>query len=164
MLVSRDEEYLGYLAVADTVRDSSKQAIAKLKEMGIAHLVMLTGDNELTAQKVGRDVGVTEIRANCLPEDKVTAVAELREIYDHVVMVGDGINDAPALASANVGIAIGSHCAGHGNRRHHPDAGQFAAAAFRRQTQPRHDAHHLGQRGPGARSQVCFLPAGTGRS
>jgi Cd2+/Zn2+-exporting ATPase len=108
MLVSRDDEYQGYLAVADTVRESSKQAIAELKALGIHHLVMLTGDNEITAQKVGDDVGVTEIRANCLPEDKVTAVAQLREKYDHVVMVGDGINDAPALASANVGIAIGS--------------------------------------------------------
>jgi len=108
MLVSQDDEYLGYLAVADTVRDSSKQAIAELKDMGIDHLVMLTGDNDATAQKVGKDVGVTEIRANCLPEDKVTAVAQLRDQYEHVVMVGDGINDAPALASANVGIAIGS--------------------------------------------------------
>jgi Cd2+/Zn2+-exporting ATPase len=108
MLVSQDDEYLGYLAVADTVRDSSKRAIAELKALGIEHLVMLTGDNEITAQKVGDDVGVTEIRANCLPEDKVTAVAELREEYQHVVMVGDGINDAPALASANVGVAIGS--------------------------------------------------------
>ncbi|MBE2222690.1 MAG: heavy metal translocating P-type ATPase [Anaerolineae bacterium] len=108
MLVSQDGEYQGYLAVADTVRQSSKQAIAALKELGIGHLVMLTGDNEATAQKVGVDVGVTEIRANCLPEDKVTAVAQLREQYNHVVMVGDGINDAPALASANVGIAIGS--------------------------------------------------------
>jgi Cd2+/Zn2+-exporting ATPase len=108
MLVSQDDDYLGYLAVADTVRESSKQAIAELKELGIDHLVMLTGDNEATAQKVGADVGVTEIRANCLPEDKVTAVTQLREQYDHVVMVGDGINDAPALASANIGIAIGS--------------------------------------------------------
>ena len=108
MLVSRDDEYQGYLAVADTVRESSKQAIAELKALGIDHLVMLTGDNEATAQKVGADVGVTEIRANCLPEDKVTAVTQLREQYGHVVMVGDGINDAPALASANIGIAIGS--------------------------------------------------------
>ena len=108
MLVSQDDDYLGYLAVADTVRQSSQQAIAQLKAMGIDHLVMLTGDNEMTAQKVGADVGVTEIRANCLPEDKVTAVTQLRETYGHVVMVGDGINDAPALASANIGIAIGS--------------------------------------------------------
>jgi len=108
MLVSQDGEYQGYLAVADTVRPSSKQAIAELKQLGINHLVMLTGDNEATAQKVGAEVGVTEIRANCLPEDKVTAVTQLRAQYGHVVMVGDGINDAPALASANIGIAIGS--------------------------------------------------------
>jgi Cd2+/Zn2+-exporting ATPase len=108
MLVSQDDEYQGYFAVADTVRQSSQQAIAQLKQLGIDHLVMLTGDNEATAQKVGAEVGVTEIRANCLPADKVTAVTQLREQYGHVVMVGDGINDAPALASANVGIAIGS--------------------------------------------------------
>ncbi len=107
MLVSQDDEYLGYLAVSDTVRETSKQAISELKALGIDHLVMLTGDNEITANKVGEDVGVTEIRANCLPEDKVTAVADLRDQYKHVVMVGDGINDAPALASANVGVAIG---------------------------------------------------------
>ncbi|PIE79796.1 MAG: heavy metal translocating P-type ATPase [Chloroflexi bacterium] len=107
MLVNQDDEYLGYLAVADTVRETSKQAIAELKRLGIDHLIMLTGDNEMTAAKVAEDVGVTEIRANCLPEDKVTAVTELRDQYKHVVMVGDGINDTPALASANVGIAIG---------------------------------------------------------
>jgi len=107
MLVRRDDEYLGYIAVADTIRESSKTAVAELRSLGIDPLVMLTGDNEQTAHKVAADVGVTEVRANCLPEDKVTAVAALRQQYNHVAMVGDGINDAPALAAANVGIAIG---------------------------------------------------------
>jgi Cd2+/Zn2+-exporting ATPase len=108
MLVSRDAEYMGYIAVADTVRPSSQEAIAQLKQLGLHHLVMLTGDNEATAQQVAAAVGVTEVRANCLPADKVTAVEELRAVYGHVAMVGDGINDAPALATANVGIAIGN--------------------------------------------------------
>lgn len=107
MLVRRDDDYLGYIAVADTVRESSKTAVAELRALGIHHLIMLTGDNEQTAHKVAADVGVTEVRADCLPEDKVTAVAQLRQQYGHVVMVGDGINDTPALAAASVGVAIG---------------------------------------------------------
>ena len=107
MLVSDEAGYRGYIAVADKVRGSSREAVAALKEQGLAELVMLTGDNEATAQQVAAEVGVTAVRANCLPEDKVTAVAELREEYEHVAMVGDGINDAPALATASVGIGVG---------------------------------------------------------
>ncbi|MCB8984270.1 MAG: heavy metal translocating P-type ATPase [Ardenticatenaceae bacterium] len=107
MLVRRDDEYLGYLAVADTVRESSRTAVSELRALGIEHLIMLTGDNAQTAQKVAAEVGVTEVKADCLPEDKVTAVSELRAQHQHVVMVGDGINDAPALAAASVGVAIG---------------------------------------------------------
>ncbi|MBP6472118.1 MAG: heavy metal translocating P-type ATPase [Chloroflexi bacterium] len=107
MLVRRDDAYLGYIAVADTMRPSGETAVAELRALGIDHLIMLTGDNEQIAHKVAADVGVTEVQANCLPEDKVTAVTKLRQQYGHVVMVGDGINDAPALAAANVGIAIG---------------------------------------------------------
>jgi Cd2+/Zn2+-exporting ATPase len=107
MLVSDELGYKGFIAVADTVRPSSRDAISALKREGIAALVMLTGDNEMTARKVAAAVGVTAVRANCLPEDKVTAVAQLRHQYEHVAMVGDGINDAPALATASVGIAVG---------------------------------------------------------
>jgi Cd2+/Zn2+-exporting ATPase len=108
MLVRNGDDYAGYIAVADTVRPSSKTAVAELKETGMNHLIMLTGDNQATAEKIAAEVGVTEIRANCLPEDKVTAVAQLRKQHEHVAMVGDGINDAPALATASVGIAIGN--------------------------------------------------------
>jgi Cd2+/Zn2+-exporting ATPase len=108
MLISRDNVYQGYIAAADKVRPSSQAAVAALKAQGIAHLIMLTGDNEATAEAVGQAVGVTHIEANCLPEDKVTAVNRLRKQYGSIAMVGDGINDTPALATADVGIAIGS--------------------------------------------------------
>ncbi|MCO5192099.1 MAG: cation-translocating P-type ATPase [Anaerolineae bacterium] len=108
MLISEDETYRGYIAVADEVRESSNAAIAELKQMGIGRIVMLTGDNEKTAQRVGDQVGVTAIHANCLPEDKVTAIEKLRNEVGTVAMVGDGINDTPALATASVGIAIGT--------------------------------------------------------
>ena len=108
MLVSRDQEYLGYLTLADEVRPSTEAVVAELKRLGMKRLVILTGDNESTAQLVANQIGVTEVRANCLPEDKVTAVNELRQLDGGVAMVGDGINDTPALAAATVGIAIGS--------------------------------------------------------
>ena len=107
MLVRDETGYRGYIALADRVRTSSQEAVATLKEQGMAQLVMLTGDNEVTAQQVANEVGVTAVRANCLPQDKVTAVAELVQQYEHVAMVGDGINDAPALATASVGIGVG---------------------------------------------------------
>jgi Cd2+/Zn2+-exporting ATPase len=108
ILVSQDSDYAGYLAVADTVRVSGQVAVAELRKMGIAPLVLITGDNEMTAKAVADQVGIIEVRANCLPEDKVAAVQALRQQYEHVAMVGDGINDAPALAVAQVGIAIGN--------------------------------------------------------
>lgn len=107
LMISADGHYLGYIAVADTARPGSRQALAGLREDGVAALVMLTGDNIATAQRIGEQVGVTEVRANLLPEDKVEAVRALRRQFGPVVMVGDGINDAPALAAADVGIAMG---------------------------------------------------------
>jgi len=97
----------GLFGVADTPRPSSRQAIADLKAQGTIYTVMLTGDSPAVAAEIGRQVGVDEVRAGLLPEDKVTAVESLAEEYQTVAMVGDGINDAPALAQADVGIAIG---------------------------------------------------------
>lgn len=95
------------LAVADTVRDTSVEAIAQLHAMGIA-AVILTGDNPHTAQAIGQKVGITDARGNLLPDDKLNAVTNLIERYGTVGMVGDGINDAPALAKANIGFAMGA--------------------------------------------------------
>ena len=95
------------LAVADTVRDTSVEAIAQLQAMGIA-AVILSGDNPHTARAIANKVGVTDARGNLLPEDKLTAVDDLIQRYGYVGMVGDGINDAPALAKANIGFAMGA--------------------------------------------------------
>lgn len=102
--------YHGTITLADTVRESSCEAVAQLKVLGLRAVVMLTGDQQATAERIGADVGVTEVRAELLPEQKVGAVEALQREYGPVAIVGDGINDTPALATASVGIAIsGSH-------------------------------------------------------
>jgi Zn2+/Cd2+-exporting ATPase len=108
LLVSVDDEYRGYISVADTVRDSSRAALAELKQAGVQVLIMLTGDNATAATTIAGQVGVTEVRAGLLPENKADAVRALVDEYGSVAMVGDGINDAPALATANVGVAMGA--------------------------------------------------------
>lgn len=107
MIVAVDGVLSGVVAVADTVKEHSAEAIAKLKEMGIA-VYMITGDNERTAQAIAAQVGVENVLAEVLPEHKAEEVEKLKAKGKHVGMVGDGINDAPALASANVGFAIGT--------------------------------------------------------
>jgi len=103
----RDKEGIVALAaLKDTVRDEAKKAVALLKELGI-DVIMLTGDNEKTAKVIAKEAGVTEYVAECLPETKVDEVKRLKEQFGTVAMVGDGINDAPALATASVGIAMG---------------------------------------------------------
>jgi Cd2+/Zn2+-exporting ATPase len=98
---------LGRLAFADTLRPDAADTIAALRAAGVEHVVMLTGDNEDVAERIGAAVGVDEVQAELLPEQKVDAVRRLVARYEHVAMVGDGVNDAPALAHATVGIAMG---------------------------------------------------------
>ncbi|MDY7041583.1 MAG: heavy metal translocating P-type ATPase, partial [Chloroflexota bacterium] len=107
ILVQHDNKVCALFAVADAPRASSQQALADLKAQNGIHTVMLTGDNPTVAEEIARQVGVDEVRAGLLPEEKVSAVAELAEKYQVVAMVGDGVNDAPALARADVGIAMG---------------------------------------------------------
>ncbi len=107
MVLGTAYEILGLVAVADQVRTTSKEVIEKLHQLGIEKTVMLTGDNQRTAEAIGQEVGVTDIRADLLPEDKLNFIKELRERYSSVAMVGDGVNDAPALATSTVGVAMG---------------------------------------------------------
>ena len=101
-------ELEGLVAVADELRPEAKRVVSRLRDLGVERTVMLTGDNERTARAVAEQVGVDEYRAGLLPEDKVAAAEELATANDGVMMVGDGINDAPALAAATVGVAMGA--------------------------------------------------------
>jgi Cd2+/Zn2+-exporting ATPase len=107
VLVADRRKPIGILVVADRLRESGRHAIELLRSQGVRHVVMLTGDNTPTAQTIARDLGIDEFRAELLPEDKVKALEDLRRMHGSVAMVGDGVNDAPALAAADVGIAMG---------------------------------------------------------
>jgi Cd2+/Zn2+-exporting ATPase len=95
------------VAVADEIREETKEVIQQLHSLGLQKTIMLTGDNEGTAKAVGNKAGVNEVKANLLPQDKLSFIKELRSAYHRVAMVGDGVNDAPALAASTVGIAMG---------------------------------------------------------
>jgi Cd2+/Zn2+-exporting ATPase len=107
MIVGTSQQYMGIIAVADEVREESASSIAELKKAGIRHTIMLTGDNEATARAMAAQTGIDEYRTELLPQDKAVVVKDLLQEYGQVAMVGDGINDAPALATATVGIAMG---------------------------------------------------------
>lgn len=107
LVIAADENGIAaMLALKDVVREDAKEALGKLKRAGI-RTIMITGDNDRTAQAIARECGIDEYYANCLPEDKVDHIRNLKEAYGQVAMTGDGINDAPALATANLGIAMG---------------------------------------------------------
>ena len=107
MILASDDAVMLLIAVSDRVRESAGLAIERLHRAGIEKTVMLTGDNTRTAEAVAKQVGVTDVRAELLPEEKLNFIKDLRKDYEHVAMIGDGVNDAPALAAASVGVAMG---------------------------------------------------------
>ena len=107
VMVARGGRTVGVIGVADEPRESAAAVVEMLREQGVAHVVLLTGDHDRAARAVAASAGISEYRASLLPEDKVAAVEDLRRRYGVLAMVGDGVNDAPALATANVGIAMG---------------------------------------------------------
>lgn len=108
IFLSANNKLAGIFYVSDAIREGAKEMIAGLRKSGIKNIVMLTGDNPETAKHVSEQIGITEYRANLLPEDKINIIKELQKSGSKVAMVGDGINDAPALVQANIGIAMGA--------------------------------------------------------
>ncbi|MCK1977582.1 heavy metal translocating P-type ATPase [Jeotgalicoccus huakuii] len=107
MLAGTKNGIQAIIAVADEVRETSQDAIRKLHQAGIEKTIMLTGDNESTANAIGEQVGVTDVRSELMPQDKLDVIKQLKSKFNRVAMVGDGVNDAPALAASTVGIAMG---------------------------------------------------------
>ncbi len=108
VVIGNETHVCGFVALADQLRPGIPELVATVRNLGVPHVVMLTGDNEGTARTVARQAGIDEVRAELLPADKVTAIESLVERYRSVVMVGDGVNDAPAMARANLGVAMGA--------------------------------------------------------
>ncbi len=107
MVVYRNGEWRGLIAVADALRPGAAEFVQQLKSLGVERVVMLTGDNDRVAASIAQQAGVDEFHAGLLPEDKVSALKTLRNRYGATAMVGDGVNDAPALATADLGVAMG---------------------------------------------------------
>ncbi|MGB7342081.1 MAG: heavy metal translocating P-type ATPase [Phototrophicaceae bacterium] len=107
VIVQHGERFLGVLGLADVPRENAQSVMQSLKDIGIKHLVMLTGDNDDVAQQIAQQVGLTDVKAELLPEDKLQAIKSMEKSYNSIAMIGDGVNDAPALAAATVGIAMG---------------------------------------------------------
>lgn len=108
IILGQEQKILGIIAIADAIRQNADRAIRELHQSGIKKTIMLTGDNHQTAEAIAREIGIDEFHAELLPEDKVAAVKKLLAQYEEVAMVGDGINDAPALATATMGISMGT--------------------------------------------------------
>jgi Cd2+/Zn2+-exporting ATPase len=108
VLVGNDKRITGLIALADTPRPEARPVLARLRELGIHEQIMLTGDHQRVARRIGAALGIDQIEAGLLPEEKVRSVEKLREMHESVAMLGDGVNDAPALAAASVGIAMGA--------------------------------------------------------
>lgn len=108
MIVAVDDQVIGVVAVADQIRQDAPEMVARLHRAGVEKVVMLTGDTRLVAEAVGKATGIDEIHASLLPEDKLDVVAQLQRQGHTIAMVGDGVNDAPALATANIGVAMGA--------------------------------------------------------
>jgi Cd2+/Zn2+-exporting ATPase len=108
VVIGNDEHVCGFFSLADTVREQTKGILADLHSEGIENVAMLTGDNQGTAEAIAREVGIDSVHAELLPENKVEIIGQLVNKYEHVAMVGDGVNDAPALARSSLGIAMGA--------------------------------------------------------
>ena len=102
MVIGTDEHVCGFITLADAIRDETRQAVQLLHDVGIEHLVMLTGDNERAARAIAREAGIDEVQAELLPEDKVKTIELLVARYTHMAMICDVVNDAPALARASM--------------------------------------------------------------
>jgi len=107
MIVSHNGTFLGVLGLSDVARPGVAELLLRLRKMGVKHLIMLTGDNRKVAQQIAQEIGVTDIEAELLPEDKLSTIHRLKNEFGAVAMIGDGVNDAPALATSTVGIAMG---------------------------------------------------------
>lgn len=108
VIIGNNDHVCGLIALADSIREETRGAVQQLRAAGIEHLVMLTGDNQGTARAIAQEAGIDEVQAELLPEDKVAAVEALVSRYRYVAMIGDGVNDAPALARATLGLAMGA--------------------------------------------------------